>query len=184
MSCDIKQPNWECLANFGDCSFLEHGGAFVYSDLTGVYAPELEILEVHEGELELVNQLEFELGNDSPSGFQMDRMEKERDSIEPYTVYRVFCDRCTYIDGILSDNRFYPKHPAWFADKLELAASSCGMDVTQLRHRLCSSDPIELAKGYHVLIRNFGAYEFDQYPITLNRVEAEKRYTVELTKRF
>lgn len=39
------QPLWQYIGNYGDVSYLDHGGMFLFKDLTGRYAPELEILE-------------------------------------------------------------------------------------------------------------------------------------------
>lgn len=39
------QPLWQFIGNYGDVSYLDHGGMFLFKDLTGRYAPELEILE-------------------------------------------------------------------------------------------------------------------------------------------
>lgn len=40
-----KQPKWRYITNLGDVNYLEYGGAFVFEDETGVYAPELEIYD-------------------------------------------------------------------------------------------------------------------------------------------
>ena len=44
----MSQPEREYIANLGDASPIEYGGAFLYEDKTGNYAEELEILEVPE----------------------------------------------------------------------------------------------------------------------------------------
>lgn len=43
-----QQPQWRCIANLGDVNPIEHGGAFLYIDMTGVYAPELEVWQPHD----------------------------------------------------------------------------------------------------------------------------------------
>ena len=40
-----NQPNWVFVCNLGDASQIEHGGKFVYVDTTGVYRPEVVLLE-------------------------------------------------------------------------------------------------------------------------------------------
>lgn len=39
------QPLWQFVGNYGDVDYITHGGMFLFKDLTGRYAPELEILE-------------------------------------------------------------------------------------------------------------------------------------------
>lgn len=39
-----NQPVWKLLANLGDVNPVDHGGLFVYQDLTGVYPEECEKL--------------------------------------------------------------------------------------------------------------------------------------------
>lgn len=41
----MSQPKWKLIANIGDASPFEHGGQFIFKDLTGKYPPELEIIE-------------------------------------------------------------------------------------------------------------------------------------------
>lgn len=41
----MSQPQWKFVANLGDADPIENGGAFVFIDETGVYPPEVEILE-------------------------------------------------------------------------------------------------------------------------------------------
>ena len=38
-----KQPVWKFIANLGDANPIEHGGYFIFEDLTGVYSPEGEV---------------------------------------------------------------------------------------------------------------------------------------------
>jgi len=94
-----QQPVCKFLANLGDANPIEHGGFAVFVDETGVYAPECELLETPE-----------ETGR--------------RD----WSVRRIICERCTFINGVLSDNKFHPAKPAWFADKLGAMASTYGME--------------------------------------------------------
>lgn len=71
---------------------------------------------------------------------------------------------CPDMPGQYSDNRFHPKHPAWWSDELESVASFQGMEIAELADMLTSDEPIERAVGYQRLAEYFGTYEFDQYP--------------------
>jgi len=144
-----NQPKWKCIAQLGDANPIDHGGAWVLVDKTGKHDPMLEILEVHD--------LDNEVLRNSAT---------------------VLIDRCTFIDGVLSDNEFHPSNPAWFAKDIDGVASCIGMDRQELIDRLCSADPIQCAMGYLDLIayygqENFGGYDFEQ----MTRSEAKKRYS-------
>lgn len=142
-----KQPVWKYLANLGDVNPIDHGGFFVYVDTTKVYGVECELLE--------------------PSA--------DDDEDGPLTAYRFIADRCTYVDGILSDNPYHPESAAWFAD-LEGIAACVGQTVDALRAALCSAEPLSRAMAYRELVAYYGPNEFDSEPITLTRKEAKKRY--------
>ena len=85
------QPQWKLLTNLGDADYIEHDGYFVYVDEAGVYDPEVEVL-IHNAD-------------------------------ETWTIYRFCPEPCVWTpgelkddaDGVLSDNKFHPLHPAWFA---------------------------------------------------------------------
>ena len=91
-------------------------------------------------------------------------------------MHQVSLDRCTFINGILSDNPYHPDHPVWFTDKLFNAASCSGISVDQLREALCSDDPLKLASGWEVIYAYFGWNNGDSYPLYLTRGEVSKRY--------
>lgn len=143
------QPQWRFLANLGDASPIDHGGAFVFTDETGVYDPEMEMLE-----------------------------NEDEDSCEgPWNVHRFSLDKCTYVDGVLSDNAFHPEYPAWFASELESVASAVGGDADMIRAFLCSDDVLKRASAYLTLYECLGSENFDEYPITFtDREEIETRY--------
>lgn len=44
----MSQPQWKFVNNLGDVNFLENGGFLVFRDETGVYDPEVEMIEVDE----------------------------------------------------------------------------------------------------------------------------------------
>lgn len=140
------QPDWECIANLGDVNPIDHGGKFVLVDRTGVYPPEMEVVE----------PLELEPGT--------------------LRVWRFIMDRCTYIDGVLSDNEYHPEMPAWFADDLPSIADTYGVDREELIKQFCSENPRERAEAYYCLFGYHAAENFDSYPLDLTRAEAKERY--------
>jgi hypothetical protein len=144
-----EQPRWRLTANMGDASPIDYGGYFVYRDETGVYTEEAEVLE-------------------SP----------DDDEGGGWTVYRFPLDRCTLIDGILSDNAFHPEIPAWWADDIEAIASCMGQGPGELRAAFCSADPLIRADAYRSLGEYSGFDNLDHDPITFtDRAEVEARYT-------
>lgn len=130
------QPRWRMVANLGDVNPVDYGGYFVYVDQTGVYPPELEVLE-------------------SPNS---------DDDGTGWTLYRLILEPHTYVDGVLSDNPFHPGFPVWYADKLESVAQTIGSTSLSLINDLTSDNPLHKARAYIDLISYFGAFEFDQYP--------------------
>jgi hypothetical protein len=142
-----QQPEWTMLANLGDVNPLNHGGVFVYTDATGVYPPEVEIIEPDD--------------DDEPTS---------------WTVHRFILEPCTLVNGVLSDNPFHPDHPAWFADGLQAVADSTDRGLSSLQAALCSEDIITRAFAYVDVARHFGLENFDEYPLTLDRTEANERY--------
>ena len=157
-----NQPIWKLIANLGDKHPIDYGGYFVFVDETGVYAPEGELLEV----------------NDSG------------ESADLWTVYRFTLERCTWINGLLSDNKFHPEHPAWFAQPeaqattrpqdtcyLSNLAEFYGVHPDALRSYFCAEDPILRANPYKAVGEYHGFENLDGYPLTFKtRAEVEARY--------
>lgn len=145
----MTQPIWKLVAQLGDANPIEYGGYFVYRDETGVYTEEAELLRVQD----------------------MD------DDNETWTTFRFPLDRCTFVDGVLSDNEFHPELPAWFADALPNVASCAGLDVQELRDDLCSADPVRRALAYQAIGDYHGFIELDHDPISdWDRSQLEARY--------
>lgn len=96
---------------------------------------------------------------------------------EPYEVYRVSLDPCTYSNGVLSDNLYHPGVPAWFAVTLGDVAKTTGAAVDDIIRRLCAVDVVVRGSAYLDLISFHGAYEFDSYPLVVSRVEVEQMYS-------
>jgi hypothetical protein len=143
----------------GDVNPIDHGGQWVLRDKTGVYCPELEILEVPEDE----------------------------DGV--YVIYRLLLEPCTFVNGVLSDNKYHPDLCAWWATTPERMAArpqdgkglisvseSQGWSMNDLIAGFCSDDPEKRAWSYMALVSHHGAYSFDQEPIRLTRAGATKRY--------
>jgi hypothetical protein len=92
------------------------------------------------------------------------------------TAYRFSLDKCTYIDGVLSDNKFHPDHPAWFADHLPHIADSFDMTVAEVAAKFCSDDVLERAWAYREVGSYYGFDNFDNYPLELSEEEMQIRY--------
>lgn len=147
------QPKWKFRANLGDADPIDHGGYFVFEDETGVYPPEAELLISPDSD-------------EAPEG---------------WIVYRFILEPCTFIDGILSDNKFHPDHPAWFADKLSDVASSIGQPLEVIRQWIVSGSLEERALAWQAIGQYHGFDNLDSYPLTFKtRAEVETRYSDEI----
>ncbi len=146
-----NQPVWRLIANLGDANPFDHGGEFLYVDATGVYDPVLERVEWIETE---ATQGDEEIG--------------------VWDVYRTPLERCTYTDGVLSDNRYFPESETWFAWSIHHVQSWGGLDDADLIANLCSDEPLHRAWAYSVLASFHGWHEFDNYPLRFeSRQEVE-----------
>ena len=144
----MAQPNRKFVAQIGDRNPTDYGGFWIMRDSTGVYPPEGEKL----------------FSPDSDNGGE-------------WMIYRIVLERCTVTDGILSDNRFHPHSPAWFADSIDSVEQSMGMEPGELTALLCSADPVDLARGYEAIGDFHGWENLDSYPLTFNRRgEVNRRY--------
>jgi hypothetical protein len=148
---ETNQPNWKLVANLGDVNPIDYGGFFVFIDETGAYDPEAELL----------------VSPDSDEG--------------EWQVYRFSLPKCTFINGILSDNKFHPGHPAWFAnpgaENLSGVAECCGDAVDSLITDLCSDNVSNRASAYRAIGQYHGFENLDSYPLTFkSRAEVEQRY--------
>lgn len=132
-----NQPKWVKVGVVGDINPVDYGGGLVFEDKTGVYAPEVE----------------YYLGD---NGAYLGKIR----------IYRFSADKCTFVNGVLSDNRFHPELPAWFADKLP-------DDTTP--EQFCSEDTMIRAMAWTEVGLYYGFENLDNYPIYLTRNEAIKR---------
>jgi hypothetical protein len=144
-----QQPSFWCIGNIGDVDPFEHGGGFVLVDRTGVYSPELLILE-------------------APESIGEGQHELSTIPLEPLT-------RIKHEDGTygLSDNRFHPDHAAWFGGLMQLQSLSetCGRSYSNLLNGFLSSCPIERAFAYRDAAHCWGFMNFDSDP---RKLEPEK----------
>ena len=149
-----NQPTWKIIANLGDADPVTYGGYFLMVDTTGVYAPEVELVEPPCDDVDL----------------------EDPDAV--WTIYQFILEPHTYIDGILSDNPYHPKHAVWYADRLKDVADFEGTTTEALISALTgdpSDDPIAKAWAYNSIMMYFGAGEFDSYPLTLTYQEVTER---------
>lgn len=161
----MNQPKWKCIGQLGDVNPTEYGGYWVFIDETGIYPPEGEMLFIDDD------------GSEETGGI----------------VYRFILEDCTYINGILSDNRFYPESPAWFA-KPESRRLHRPQDTTYLRNvarfygvstgdvvaQFTSPNPLRRAEAWRAVGEFHGFDNLDSYPLTLTMAEVEKRYNTKL----
>ena len=158
------QPQWQQIGSVGDVNPIDHGGGFIYSDLSGNYPPEIEWIQ--------------------PAG------EDEYGDPIDWLVYRWILDRCTWINEILSDNRYHPNLPAWYAKPeseretrpqdttyLSNVCKCAGQPERQIIADLCSPNANVRALAYLEIAQYHGFDNFDQYPLTFtDQDELEKRY--------
>lgn len=141
-----RHSNWKLLDWLGDVDFITYGGTLIYTDTTGQCVSEAEVIVPVQG--------------DQPT----------------WVVYRFMLDRCTFVEGILSDNPHHWNHPAWFADDLMTVCQFHGVDMDRLIQQLCDENPVTRAMAYQMIGEYHGWANFDSYPLFLNRDEIEARY--------
>jgi hypothetical protein len=142
-----SQPSFFCIANLGDVNPFEHGGAFVCIDRSGAYDPILLI-------------------------YDQDFKKRSEVTLEP-------CHRVVSSTGeILSvgTNKFHATHPEWFSESLEQVAEFYGQDFDDFIGELVSTNVLERAGAYLVLVDYHGVYEFDQYPYIYENEEDARNF--------
>ena len=135
----MTQPSFWCVANLGDVDPFEHGGQFVCVDRTGVYPPELVVIEPLEDESKKYKYI-----------IQLERLMAIKD--------------CSGNVTALSDNKFHTNYTAWFGDKagLKAVADHVGVSFEKLVRQFLSSNPIENAIAYKAASDFFGCKNFDE----------------------
>lgn len=119
---------------------------------------------------------------------------EEAEKLEPmldgtFELHRFVLEKCTFENGTLSDNKFHPEIPAWFAKPesrrgerpqdttyLKNVSDCCGYTVEHLIEELCSSDPCRRANAYRDIFDYHGWDNADSYPVTLTYEEAKAKY--------
>jgi len=86
------------------------------------------------------------------------------DDCDELEELRFDLDRCTYINGILSDNVYNPSYASWFNHRLDRVANANGIERAELIDALCSPDPVARFQGYEALAIYHGWHEFDHCP--------------------
>jgi hypothetical protein len=178
----MSQPQWKLIANLGDVNPLDYGGFFVYRDETGVYEEEAELLLVDDQVL-----LRAEEDDLAKEEGRLEDLKGEE--AKPYTVYRFAVGRCWLTATVLSDNKYHPELPAWFAQP-EHMRSERPQDTTYFRNvtrfagfdygdavtAICSDDPLRRAWVWKAIGEFHGFENLDSYPLRLTRSEAKERY--------
>lgn len=145
-----QQPSFWCIENIGDANPFDYGGGFVLVDRTGVYSPELLVLDP---------------SDDDGSEHQL------------YTILLEPLIRIKDEDGNhgLSDNKYHPDYPAWFGEfeKLKALSESCGRFYSELLGSFLSSCPVERAFAYLNVASYWGFANFDEYPRSLTASKAK-----------
>lgn len=160
-----QQPSYWCVDNIGDVDTLEHDGAFVLVDRTGVYCPVLLLLE--KLFLEDSDQARFDEGDETILTHQLVSIE-----LEPLTAIK---DNSGKYIGI-SDNKYHVDEPAWFGDYISVANVStyAGHHTPEsFMLSLISSCPTERAYAYLNLVRYHGSDSFNAEPVKLEYRKAK-----------
>jgi hypothetical protein len=158
------QPTWKLLQNLGDVNPIDYGGYFVFTDETGVYSPEAELLI----------SPDEEPAEDDPQymiyRFSLDRFKTIEDE-ETHTIYLI-----PYRYNV--DEWPYPasRYDEWFHKDLASVARFIGSTVEEMRSDLCSEDPLSRAHAYRAIGDYHGFENFDGYPLRLTRADVETRY--------
>ncbi len=155
----MSQPKWRFVASIGDVDPVSYGGTLIFRDSTGVYCEEAASI-----------QPSFDDDNN-------------------IYVYRFVLEKCTFINGVLSDNKFHPEHPAWFAKPesekatrpqdstyLSSPCSFCDVTYEDMVMRLCSDDPILRAMAYDDIGRYHGFENLDGYPLEMTAGQVRRKY--------
>lgn len=91
-----------------------------------------------------------------------------------YEVYRVSLDALTYVNHVLSDNPFHPGYGVWW--DIPGIASCHGIQVSAFIALATSDNPSERCRAYEMVGQYHGLVNFDAYPLSLTRFEAQARY--------
>lgn len=103
-----------------------------------------------------------------------------------FEVRRFCLEKCTYENGVLSDNPYHKDHPVWFGDRtpdkwnpegeLKKLADYTGQTEEGLIKAFCSDNPCDRAMAYESVGNYHGWENLDEYPVTLTYEEAKEKY--------
>lgn len=143
-----NQPKWKCIANLGDRNPVEHGGVFVYIDLTGVYCPEMEIWQ--------------------PSD--------TKDEGNVYRVLLGECS-LSKTHGTLSDNQYHSDWNAWFTEEgsVKHLADFTDQSEESLKRQFVGS-VIERANAWLVVFQYYGPQDSEERVLTFAQARRRYRY--------
>ncbi len=199
-----NQAIWKFIGNLGDINPIEHGGLFVYIDETGHYSPEAVLLhpkteKKYEVRRFSIENCTYTNGEDLYKFFCSLTSESRKNyRFNDYTWDQLpDFERTTWnTKGILSDNKFHPLYPAWFA-KPESEKANRPQDTTYLSNisrqyektnqeliaGFLSSDPLARAKSWEMVGVYHGWDNLDSYPQYLTRKDVLERFKVEIKNR-
>lgn len=129
------QPEWR---NVGEFSPTDNIKTVVFEDLTGNYQPEIHLSLFYGGDIESRTIV-----------------------CERYTIV---CEKCTYINGILSDNKFHPDKPAWFADSVNDFCDFQGVEREKFIQDITGEDVMNRAHAWYMIGNYHGFDNLDAYP--------------------
>jgi hypothetical protein len=140
----MSQPEWQLISST-DCTAL-------YVDTTGVYPPELAIVdEVHhdDEDIEATAAIVYR--------FPLERC---------WIVDREEVSLLVSVDPHSAQDRPHPiaRYIPWFASDMRTIAESAGIAPKDLTDALCSDDPVELAMAYEAIGGYCGYDNFDAEP--------------------
>lgn len=187
-----NQPKWVFVDNIGDASPLQYGGVFIYTDASGVYPPECVVITPPEEAPDFPmdgRKADPECG-ESPSE---ERNPKDIRQVFKTEIRRFIIEPCTFKDGILSDNKFHPEHPAWFAKPekerearpqnttyLKNLADQVDETVEEFAARFLDPDVRVRARAWIEVGQYHGFANLDEYPHYLTEAEAYEQFKDEL----
>lgn len=151
------------ICNLGDVNPLWYGGEFIYREDE---RDSIEILELSQ------------------------RDEKGKRTYIIYTfdidkLYKLVIDNVPYLllydykkeEDFEKKSNEFKKLAEWFSDKIEDVCYLLGANKEEFYHNICSEDVRLRANSYMMLVKYFGAYTFDNYPVILSIEQIKERYS-------
>jgi hypothetical protein len=173
-----NQPVWKRLTSTDDCQ--------VFTDETGVYAPEMELAQ------EIFDSAESSecpdcKGENTSDCENPDCYGGKIDPARKFELYRFPLDKLKIVvaDGTAymvpePYNETWPhavsQYVEWFDDSLPAIAACCGTTETAMSIALTSDDIMARAWAYRDIGSYHGFMNLDAYPLTLTEKELNKRW--------